>query len=198
VRYDLNLIASWTEPGAKVLDLGCGAGELLELLRETKGVKGFGVEQDEEKAAAGISRGLSVLQGDIAREVLDYPDGCFDVVVLSQTLQQVPEPLELLREMLRIGRRAVVSFPNFAHWRCRCQHFFQGQAPVTDELPYGWHDTPNIRVIAYKDFLRFCGRSGPSGIGSNSPLCFSFIPPFIPGGSISTRVNFPLAAILRP
>jgi len=160
MRYDLDLIASWIAPGARVLDLGCGQGELLEYLLEAKQVRGFGVERDEEKAAAGIARGVSILQGDLIEEVRDYPDFAFDFVVLSQTLQQVNEPLELLQQILRVGRRAVVSFPNFAHWRNRCQLFFQGQAPVTPELPYDWHDSPNIRVITFKDFSRFCAHYG--------------------------------------
>jgi len=162
IRYDLDLVASWIDPGSKVLDLGCGQGELLEYLHATKGVRGFGVERDEEKAAAGISRGVSILQGDLANEVRDYADQAFDFVVLSQTLQQAPDPLDLIRQMLRVGRRAVVSFPNFGHWRNRCQLFFQGRAPVTPELPYDWHDTPNIRVITLNDFTRFCNRHGVS------------------------------------
>lgn len=160
MRYDLDLIASWITPGSRVLDLGCGQGELLEFLLATKQVRGFGVEHDEARAAEGIGRGVSILQGDVNQEVKDYPDQAFDFVVLSQTLQQVAEPLELLQQILRIGSRAVVSFPNFAHWRNRLQLFFQGQAPVTPELPYDWHDTPNIRVITFKDFFRFCTRYG--------------------------------------
>lgn len=156
MRYDLDLIASWIAPGSRVLDLGCGQGELLEYLLASKQVRGFGVEQDEAKAAEGIARGVSILQGDITQEVMDYPDQAFDFVVLSQTLQQVAEPLGLIRQMLRIGKRAVVSFPNFAHWRGRVQMFFQGRAPVTPELPYDWNDTPNIRVITLVDFKRFC------------------------------------------
>ena len=156
VRYDLSIIAGWITPGSKVLDLGCGQGELLEYLLAFKNVRGFGVEQDEDKAAEGIARGVSILQGDLIREITDYPDGFFDFVVLSQTLQQVPTPLELIMEMLRVGKRGIVSFPNFAHWRNRCQLFFQGQAPVTPELPFDWHDTPNIRVVTLKDFTRFC------------------------------------------
>ncbi|WP_243439899.1 methionine biosynthesis protein MetW [Fundidesulfovibrio soli] len=158
MRYDLDLIASWIAPESRVLDLGCGQGELLEYLHQAKNVQGYGVEQDEAKAAEGIARGVSILQGDITREVMDYPDHFFDFVVLSQTLQQVAEPLGLIRQMLRVGRRAVVSFPNFAHWRGRCQMFFQGRAPVTPELPYEWNDTPNIRVITLVDFKRFCVR----------------------------------------
>ena len=160
MRYDLDLIASWITPGSRVLDLGCGQGELLEFLHESKQVRGFGVEQDEAKAASAISRGVSVLQGDFSIEVRDYPDKALDFVVLSQTLQQVPDPLAIIEQMLRVGAKVVVSFPNFAHWRNRCQLFFQGQAPVTPELPYDWHDTPNIRVVAFKDFTRFCNRYG--------------------------------------
>lgn len=160
MRFDLKVIASWITPGSRVLDLGCGQGDLLEHLQTAKGVHGYGVELDLEKASQGIARGVSILQGDISQEITDYPDQSFDFVVLSQTLQQVERPLELLTAMLRVGRRGIVSFPNFAHWRNRCQLFFQGQAPMTRELPYDWHDTPNIRVITVKDFSRFCNRYG--------------------------------------
>uniref|UniRef100_A0A7C4EIL8 Methionine biosynthesis protein MetW n=1 Tax=Fundidesulfovibrio putealis TaxID=270496 RepID=A0A7C4EIL8_9BACT len=160
MRYDLDLVASWIDAGSRVLDLGCGQGELLNYLHATKGVRGVGVEQDEAKACQAIAAGVSVLQGDMVREIRDFPDGKFDFVVLSQTLQQVQEPVELLGQMLRVGRRGIVSFPNFAHWRNRCQIFFQGRAPVTPELPYEWYDTPNIRVITIRDFTRFCNRHG--------------------------------------
>lgn len=160
MRFDLTLIASWITEGSRILDLGCGRGELLEILRGLKNVSGYGIERDEAKAAEGISRGLSILQGDINDEIRDYPDRFFDFVVLSQTLQQVEHPLELIRQMLRVGRRGIVSFPNFAHWRNRVQLFFHGQAPVTRELPYQWYDTPNIRVITIRDFSRFCARYG--------------------------------------
>ena len=129
MRFDLSIIASWITPGSKVLDLGCGRGDLLETLRDTIDVRGYGVERDEAKAASGIAAGLSILQGDIITEIKDYPDHFFDFVVLSQTLQQVEHPLELIREMLRVGKRGIVSFPNFAHWRNRIQLFFQGHAP---------------------------------------------------------------------
>ena len=160
MRFDLKVIASWITPGSRVLDLGCGQGDLLEHLQAAKGVRGQGVEVDLEKASQGIARGVSILQGDINEEIKDYPDQSFDFVVLSQTLQQVQHPLELMTAMLRVGRRGIVSFPNFAHWRNRLQVFFQGQAPMTREMPYDWHDTPNIRVITVKDFSRFCNRYG--------------------------------------
>jgi len=155
IRYDLQLIASWIEPGSRVLDLGCGEGDLLQHLIARKGVTGAGIEHNEEKVARCIEKGLSVLQGDISQEVLDYPDNAFDYVILSQTLQQVYEPAALIRSMLRIGRKGIVSFPNFSHWDIRRQVFFTGFAPVSRQLPFQWYNTPNIRVITLKDFRSF-------------------------------------------
>ena len=155
LRFDLMVIASWIEPGARVLDLGCGHGDLLAYLKKEKQIQGTGIEQDKEKAASCIERGLSVLQGDIREEVADYPDAAFDVVILSQTLQQVYQPDVLLKSLSRIGRQVIVSFPNFSHYRIRMQLLFQGQAPKSRQLPYSWYDTPNIRVITLADFRKF-------------------------------------------
>jgi len=155
MRFDLQVIASWIEPGSRVLDLGCGNGDLLEYLKKYKQVRGTGIEYSEEKVARCIERGLTVLQGDFRKEVCDYPEGRFDVVVLSQTLQQIQDPKQLLIDLLWIGKRVIVSFPNFAHWSARLQILLKGTAPVTDQLPYEWYDTPNIRVISIKDFNRF-------------------------------------------
>jgi len=155
MRYDLQIIASWIEPGSKVIDLGCGEGDLLRHLIARKGVQGTGIEINEEKAARCIEKGLSVLQGDINAEVHDYPEGSFDYVILSQTLQQVYQPDALIHAMLRIGRKGIVSFPNFSHWQMRLQLLFRGHAPVSRQLPYQWFDTPNIRVITLKDFRKF-------------------------------------------
>jgi len=160
IRFDLQVIASWIEPGSKVLGLGCGEGELLHFLKKNKRVMCTGIELNEDKVAKCIEKGLTVLQGDINEEVLDYPDDAFDYVILSQTLQQIYEPGELVRSMLRIGKRGVVSFPNFSHWRVRVQLLTTGRAPITKQLPYDWHDTPNIRVIALKDFRRFSRETG--------------------------------------
>ena len=160
MRYDLSLIASWIEPGATVLDLGCGSGDLLHILTVDKNVRGTGIEREEVKVARGIEKGLSILHGDIIEEVADYPDGHFDYVILSQTLQQVFEPAVLIREMLRVGKCGIVSFPNFAYYRIRGQLLFRGRAPVSRELPYEWYDTPNIRVITIRDFRRFCRKAG--------------------------------------
>ena len=160
IRFDLQIIASWIEPGSKVLDLGCGEGDLLHFLKEHKQVKGTGIELIEAKAAQCIERGLSVLQGDINEEIRDYPDNTFDYVILSQTLQQVYEPAELIRSLLRIGKKGVVSFPNFSHWGVRLQLLLSGYAPITKELPYEWYNTPNIRVITLKDFRKFSKEVG--------------------------------------
>lgn len=155
MRFDLQIIASWIEPGSKVLDLGCGEGDLLHFLKENKRVFATGIERVEGKVAHCIERGLSVLQGDINAEVLDYPDDTFDYVILSQTLQQVYEPQKLIQSLLRIGRKGIVSFPNFSHWSVRLQLLITGYAPITKQLPYEWYDTPNIRVITMKDFRKF-------------------------------------------
>ncbi len=160
MRFDLQVIASWIEPGSRVLDLGCGHGDLLEYLKKHKQINGTGIEFSEEKVAKCIERGLTVLQGDFRKEVCDYPEGRFDVVVLSQTLQQIRDPKELLSDLLWIGKRVIVSFPNFAHWSARLQILFTGMAPITDQLPYEWYNTPNIRVISIRDFKRFLRISG--------------------------------------
>jgi methionine biosynthesis protein MetW len=155
MRYDLQIIASWIEPSSQVLDLGCGEGDLLKFLINHKQVTGSGIEHNEDKVAECIEKGLSVLQGDINDEVLDYPDNTFDYVILSQTLQQVYEPDTLIRSMMRIGKKGIVSFPNFSHWSIRLQLLLSGYAPITRQLPYEWYDTPNIRVITIKDFRKF-------------------------------------------
>lgn len=160
MRYDLQIIASWIEPGSRVLDLGCAAGDLLKFLITHKQVTGSGIEHDEDKVAECIAKGLSVLQGDINDEVLDYPDNTFDYVILSQTLQQVYEPDTLIRSMMRIGKRGIVSFPNFSHWGIRLQLLLSGYAPISRQLPYEWYDTPNIRVITIKDFRKFTHEVG--------------------------------------
>jgi len=160
MRFDLQIIASWIEPGSRVIDLGCGEGELLKYLINHKNVTGSGIEHNESRVALCIEKGLSVLQGDINEEVLDYPDNTFDYVILSQTLQQVYEPDTMIRSMLRIGKKGIVSFPNFSHWRCRLQLLSSGYAPVTRQLPYEWYNTPNIRVITIKDFRKFIHEVG--------------------------------------
>ena len=154
-RFDLQVIASWIKPGTKVLDLGCGGGDLLYYLKKNKQVIGTGIESQETKVAQCIAKGLTVLQGDINEEVLDYQDDAFDYVILSQTLQQVYYPDKLLKSLLKVGRKVIVSFPNFSHWSIRLQVLLTGLAPKNEQLPYEWYDTPNIRVITLKDFRKF-------------------------------------------
>ena len=160
MRFDLQVIAAWIEPKSKVLDLGCGTGDLLAYLKKNKQVIGTGLEQSEAKVTECISKGLSVLQGDINDEVQDYQDNSFDYAILSQTLQQVYNPAELIQGLLRISSRVIVSFPNFSNWYIRLQIFLSGRAPKTKELPFDWHDTPNIRVITINDFRLFAKNVG--------------------------------------
>ena len=160
IRFDLKIIASWIEPESKVISLGCGDGDLLHYLKKSKGVIGCGIDRDEEKVARCIARGLSVLQGDINEEISDYPEDAFDYAVLSQTLQQIYEPSSLIDAMLRIGKKGIVSFPNFSHWKIRLQLLLTGYAPVTPQLPYQWYNTPNIRVITLADFRKYSKEAG--------------------------------------
>ncbi len=160
LRYDLQIIASWITPGARVLELGCGEGDLLLWLRQNRQVRERGIEIKESKVVKCIEKGISVLQGDINTEIMDYPDQAFDFAICSQTLQQVYDPVFLIRSMLRVADRCVVSFPNFGHYKTRVQLMFTGCAPVTKELPYEWYDTPNIRVLSLRDFENFTRQAG--------------------------------------
>lgn len=158
MRFDLQTIASLIEEKGRILDLGCSKGDLLEFLRKEKQVEGYGIEIDEDKVIAGIERGLPILRGDINEETKDYADNTFDYVILSQTLQQVYNPEHIIKEMLRIGKQGIVSFPCFNHIAIKFQLLFTSKAPVTEELPYEWYNTPNIRVITLKDFRIFCAK----------------------------------------
>ncbi len=160
MRYDLQVIASWIKPGSRVLDLGCGEGELLCYLKKEKRIIGTGIESSEVKVEKCFDKGLQVLQGDITEEVQDYPDNSFDYVILSQTLQQVLAPEMLIRELLRVGEKIIVSFPNFSYWTIRLQILFFGYVPKSRQLPYEWYNTPNIRIITIKDFRRFVKETG--------------------------------------
>lgn len=152
-RQDHLLIVDMVEEGARVLDVGCGDGALLQLLAERKNVDGRGVELSQRGVNDCVAKGLSVIQGDADTDLRDYPDDGFDYVILSQTLQATRHPREALRNMLRIGRRAIVSFPNFGYWRVRSQLVFRGRMPVTGNLAYSWHDTPNIHLCTIRDFV---------------------------------------------
>jgi len=157
VRLDYRMIENYVEPGARVLDLGCGDGALLEDLIDRMGVDGCGIDADLKQVQKCISRGVPVYHGDMLEGMAMFEDGRFDCVVLSQTLQQTLKPHLVAREMLRVGRRAVISFPNFGHWKVRLQLLLRGRVPVTRVLPYKWYDTPNIHLLTVRDFLRLCG-----------------------------------------
>jgi methionine biosynthesis protein MetW len=152
-RIDLVVVADMVAPGARVLDVGCGDGELLRLLAETRGVDGRGIEISREGVNYCVAKGLAVIQGDADVDLVDYPDDAFDYVILSQTLQATRHPRKVLEHMLRIGRYAVVSFPNFGHWRIRLQLLMRGRMPVTENLSQSWYETPNIHFCTIRDFV---------------------------------------------
>lgn len=159
-RSDYAIISQLVEPNSVVLDLGCGDGALLGWLAENKDVDARGLEISSTKVKQAISRGLSVYQGDIDQGLTDYPDRAFDYVILSQTLQETRRPLAVLREMLRVGRHAIVAFPNFGHWRVRLAHLVTGRAPRTKLFPHSWFESPNIHFLTVKDFEELAAREG--------------------------------------
>jgi methionine biosynthesis protein MetW len=159
-REDFAIISDIVEPNSKVLDLGCGEGELLEWLAENKGVDARGVEISAAKVQKAIARGVSAYQGDIDEVLDDYSDHAFDYVILSQTLQETRNPLRVLRQMLRVGRRAIVAFPNFGHWSVRISLLLTGRAPKTPLFPYEWFDSPNIHFLTVHDFDQLTRREG--------------------------------------
>ncbi len=158
-RSDFETIAHWIPSGAKVLDLGCGDGSLLRYLQETRDAKGYGVEISDEKILACIQNGVNVIQTDLESGLSGFESHSFDFVVLSQTLQAMKHTEAIVREMLRVGHQAIVTFPNFGYWRHRLQ-VFGGHMPVSSDLPYQWYDTPNIHLCTLKDFEAFCATHG--------------------------------------
>jgi methionine biosynthesis protein MetW len=151
-RSDFAIISDLIEPNSRVLDLGCGEGELLQWLVQNKGVEARGIEIDGPKVQRAIARGVSVYQGDIDEGLTGYPSDSFDYVILSQTLQETRRPLDVLQEMLRIGRHAVVAFPNYGHWAVRLSLLMTGRAPRTRCFPYEWYSSPNIHFLTVRDF----------------------------------------------
>jgi methionine biosynthesis protein MetW len=158
-RPDLEAVAAWVRADTSVLDLGCGDGLLLKHLRETRNVRGYGIEIEDEKVIASVANGVNVIQGNLEGGLAGFDSGSFDYVILSLTLQAVRHTEEILREMLRVGREAIVTFPNFGYWRHRWQ-VIRGRMPVSEELPYQWYDTPNVHLCTIEDFETFCAAHG--------------------------------------
>lgn len=160
MRRDLEIIAALIKPGARVLDLGCGSGDLLHHLAVEKGVNGYGIEKGSAQISACVRAGVNVIEHDLDCGLSRFPDSSFDMVVMTETLQSVASPSNLIDEMLRIGEECVVTFPNFGHWRCRLQLATQGRMPVSRHLPHQWHDTPNIHLCTFHDFERLVDAKG--------------------------------------
>jgi methionine biosynthesis protein MetW len=160
IRPDHQVIFDMIEPGSRVLDLGCGTGDLLHLLARDKDARVQGNELDEKAIYECVRKGLSVCQSDIESGLAEYPDGSFDYVILNQSLQEIRKVFFILREALRVGKRVIVGFPNFAYINARFSLCFGGKAPMTPSLPYRWFDTPNVRFLSISDFRSFCAEKG--------------------------------------
>ena len=156
LRADLEIIQQWIKPGSHVLDLGCGEGELLRHLRDHKQVQGYGLEIDPDKIKTCIQHGVNVLEQNLDKELNNFEDDSFDTVVMTQSLQAMHYPDRVLEDMLRIGHEGILTFPNFAHWRCRWHLGTKGRMPVSEFMPYTWYNTPNIHFCTFKDFEQLC------------------------------------------
>lgn len=160
IRLEHRVILEWIEPRSSVLDLGCGNGELLYVLIKEKNVRGQGIEINEQAIYNCVAKGLNVFHGDIDSGLAEYSDKSFDYVVLNQSLQQVRNLEAVLLDALRVGKRVIVGFPNFAFYNARLQLFFKGRVPVTSSLPYAWYSTPNLHFFSIADFLGYCRKKG--------------------------------------
>ena len=159
-RSDFQAIAAWVRPDSAVLDLGCGDGVLLKYLRQTRNARGYGIDIDDANVLACVKNGVNVIQSDLERGLAGFDAGSFDWVILSQTLQAVRRTEEIVLDMLRVGREAIVSFPNFGRWDLRLQLALGGKMPMSAELPYQWYNTPNVHLFTIADFESFCDSHG--------------------------------------
>lgn len=160
MRIDQQLAERWIKPHSRVLDLGCGSGELLAHMQNKHGIRAYGLEIDQEKIAIATGRGLNIIQQDLNLGLKQFADQSFDYVVMAQALQAVDAPDILLRDMVRVGREAIITFPNFAHWKPRSFLALKGMMPVSKALPYTWYNTPNIHLCTFKDFEALCQDNG--------------------------------------
>jgi len=160
IRVDYDQIESLIEPDSTVLDIGCGDGQLLANLTADKNIKGMGIELDQDLVLACVEKGLPIVQHDVEQGLENYTDKSYDYVILSQTVQTIKNTEKVFKELLRVGRKVIVSFPNFAYWLCRAQLLLQGKAPVTKQLPFDWCNSPNIHCLSLKDFDMFCRKLG--------------------------------------
>ena len=155
-RKDFNLISEWIKPNSSVLDLGCGDGSLLKLLIEQRNIRGYGIDTSVEKIIKSLNNNINVINSDINHKLDYFSDNSFNYVILAQSLQVVENPVELIKEMLRVGDEAIISFPNMGYWKSRLYLFLKGRMPVTNELPHSWYSTPNIHLCTIKDFKEMC------------------------------------------
>lgn len=160
MRLDLALARQWIAPESRVIDLGCGDGELLAHLRDTLNVRGYGLEIDADKITTAIARGVNVIEQDLNHGLANIENDSFDTLLMAQALQAVQRPDMLLDEMVRVAREVIITFPNFAHWKTRWYLFYKGRMPVSRALPYGWFDTPNIHLCTMHDFEALCRSKG--------------------------------------
>jgi len=165
-RRDHKIISQIVETGSRVLDLGCGNGELMQLLSEKKNAKTQGIELDEKKIYKCVERGLNVFHGNIDGGLIEYPDKSFDYVILNQSMQEVKNAGIVIKDALRIGKKVIVGFPNFAYIPARLRLFFKGKTPITASLPYRWHDTPNLHFLTISDFKDFCAEKNIDILGA--------------------------------
>ena len=197
IRKDWDLIESLIKDNSRILDIGCGEGDLIQQLEKNLTAKVHGIEKSGELALKGIAKGLNVTHGDAEKDLLQYSNHSFDYVILSQTLQAMIEPKKILKELLRIGSKAIVSFPNFGHWKIRLQLLFNGKMPITEGLPYSWYDTPNIHFFTLKDFQNLCGEMNiviENSIGlTNTGKQFSINGSLLPANIITNEAIFLLS-----